>query len=247
MMRQNAAIQIYHDSPSLHAAAATLFVNQAQAAIRDHGWFTVALSGGSTPQQLYQLLASKPFCSQISWKQVLVFWGDERWVSPDDLQSNQRMAKIALLDHVPLPAENIFPIPFEDSPEKSARCYEAQLRSQFSNNPPRFDLILLGLGPDGHTASLFPGTAAVTEQLHWTSPATPQDQTLSRITLTFPVINAAANIVFLVIGDDKAAMVHQIIDNRQTQSLPAQLVKPTQGTLTWLLDKAAGQQLTDVE
>lgn len=244
MIQRNAAIQIYHDSLSLQVAAADLFVKYGQTAINDHGWFTVALSGGSTPQQLYELLATEPFARQISWQQVRIFWGDERCVSPDDEQSNQRMARAALLDKVPLPTSNIFPIVVEESPEKAARDYEAQLRSQFSGELPRFDLILLGLGPDGHTASLFPGTAAVSEQHRWTSPATPQGQALARITLTLPVINAAANIIFLVTGETKAAMVHQIIDKPPIQPpLPAQLVKPTAGTLTWLLDKAAGQQL----
>jgi 6-phosphogluconolactonase len=246
MIRHNAVIEIYHNSTSLQIAAADLFITQAQAAINDHGWFAVALSGGSTPQQLYELLASESISERISWQQVRIFWGDERCVPPDDSQSNQRMARVALLDKVPLPAENIFPILVEDSPEKAASNYEMQLRSQFDGELPRFDLILLGLGPDGHTASLFPGTAAVTEQHHWTSPATPQGQTLARVTLTLPVINAAANIIFLVTGETKAAMVHQIIDKPQTQPpLPAQLVKPTTGTVTWLLDKAAGQQLAD--
>lgn len=244
MIRRNVTIQVYHNPTSLQAAAADMFVTQAQAAIQDHGGFTVALSGGSTPQQLYELLASEPFCKRISWRQVRIFWGDERCVPPDDEQSNQRMAKVALLDKVPLPVENIFPIIIEDSPEKAASSYEAQLRSQFDGEFPRFDLILLGLGPDGHTASLFPGTSAVTEQRHWTSPATPKGQTLARITLTLPVINAAANIIFLVTGETKAAMVQQIIDNPSAQPpLPAQLVKPTAGKIIWLLDKAAAQQL----
>ena len=244
MITRNSAIEIYNGPTDLHVAAAELFIKKAQAAINDHGRFTVALSGGSTPQQLYELLATEPYCQQISWQQVVVFWGDERWVPANDEQSNQRMARIALLNKVPIPAENIVPIRFEDSPEKSACVYEAQLHSHFTGELPRFDLILLGLGPDGHTASLFPGTAAVTEQHRWTSPATPQGQTLARITLTLPVINAAAQITFLVAGDSKAAMIKQIMDKQLAQPpLPAQLVCPTKGKLIWLLDKAAGQQL----
>jgi 6-phosphogluconolactonase len=243
MIPHNSAIGIYKNPTDLHVAAAELFVKEAQAAITDHGRFTVALSGGSTPQQLYELLATEPYCQQISWQQVVVFWGDERCVPADDGQSNQRMARIALLNKVPIPAANIVPILFEASPDSAALNYEAQLRSQFAGELPRFDLILLGLGPDGHTASLFPGTTAVTEQRRWTSPATPQGQTLARITLTLPVINAAANIVFLVSGDSKAAMIKQIIDKQTQPPLPAQLVCPTQGRLSWLLDEAAGQQL----
>ena len=158
------------------------------------------------------------------------------------------MARLALLDKVPLPAENIIPITYKNSPEKAAQNYEAQLRLRFNAEFPRFDLILLGLGTDGHTASLFPGTTAVNEQIRWTSPATPLNQTLSRITLTLPVINAAANILFLVVGKNKAAVMQQIINNPQIQPpLPAQLVNPAQGTLMWLLDEAAGQQLASTE
>ena len=243
MTPANKIFQVYPDTTILHTAAANLFVKLAQTAVADHGHFTVALSGGSTPQQLYELLAQEPFCQQIPWQQVLVFWGDERHVPPDDPQSNQRMARLALLNKVPIPAENIIPMAYEASPEETARHYETQLYTRFNGQVPRFDLILLGLGTDGHTASLFPGTSAVTEKTRWTCTATPLGQTLTRITLTLPVINAAANILFLVAGESKAAVMGQIAAQSHSQPLPAQLVNPVQGTLLWLLDKAAGQQL----
>jgi 6-phosphogluconolactonase len=239
-------------SEALTRTAAERFVAAAARAVQDSGRFTVALSGGTTPKKLYALLATAPYAGRIDWPRVHVFWGDERCVKPDDPASNYRMTREALLDHVPLPKENVHRIRGEDEPAKAAEAYERDLRQMFavpSGPPParaggRFDLVLLGMGDNGHTASLFPRLTAVRENRRWVVAEYVAEVSMWRVTLTPVVINTAAEVVFLVSGAEKAAMLHQVLQGpRDPDLLPAQVVAPGQGRLTWLVDAAAAAGL----
>ncbi len=237
-------IRIFDDPTSVAVAAAGLFAEAAAAAMQSKGSFCAALSGGSTPRRLYEELAKQPWRDQIAWEKVFLFWGDERYVAPTDPLSNQKMTHEALLDHVPIPPANLFPIPFAASAGESASLYETTLRTFFGAEP-RFDLMLLGLGADGHTASLFPGTAALAETNRWVCPCRPQVTGPDRITLTFPVINRSAAILFLVTGQDKAPVIEAVLDKKNNQAaLPVQQVQPVQGQITWFLDKMAAGHLS---
>lgn len=237
-------IRIFDDLASVAAAAAGIFAEQAATAIQTKGSFCAALSGGSTPRRLYENLARQPWHSKIPWEKVFLFWGDERHVVPSDPLSNQKMTREALLDHIPIPEANLFPIPFAASAGESASRYENTLRTFFGNEL-RFDLMLLGLGADGHTASLFPGTAALAETRLWVCPCRPQGPGPDRITLTFPVINRSAAILFLVTGEDKAPVIETVLGRKTSQTaLPVQQVQPVQGQITWFLDKMAAGGLS---
>ncbi len=237
-------IRILATSTDLFEAAAAEFVSRASKAIQLNGRFTVALSGGSTPKALYSLLATK---GGIAWDKICFFWGDERHVPPDHPDSNYRMAEEALLGKVPVRPQNLFRIQGEEKDaNRAAMKYEQTLRDFFHLSPgefPRFDLVLLGVGPDGHTASLFPGTAALneTERLvvaNWV----PKFNTY-RLTFTFPVLNAAACVIFLASGPDKAAILHEVLEN-SAADLPSQRVHPSNGELVWLVDRAAASTLS---
>jgi 6-phosphogluconolactonase len=212
-----------------------------------HRPFTIALSGGSTPRALYSLLASNAYSSRINWNNVQFFWSDERCLPPDDPESNYYLARTTLFDHAPIPASNIHRVKSELPPPEAAAEYERQLRNYFSeDNWPRFDLVLLGMGDDGHTASLFPHTAALSEEKRWV--VGNQVQTAKppwRITFTRPLINAAHNVAFLVAGAGKADRLKQVLQGPlDPESLPSQSIKPSQGELYWFLDEAAASQLT---
>ena len=243
-MPPQSEIRILKSSEALFEAAAVEFALQASEAVRARGRFTVALSGGSTPKSLYSLLAVKP---GIPWDKVCFFWGDERHVPTDSPESNYGMANEALLSKVPVRSENIFRIRGEEkNAEAAALKYEHDIKAFFHLSPgefPRLDLILLGLGPDGHTASLFPETAALNEfdrlvVANWV----PKFNTY-RITLTFPVLNQAACVIFLVSGADKATIAHDVLENGDA-NLPSQRVRPTNGKLLWLLDSEAASALS---
>ena len=243
-------IKRYPDPASLAHGAAELFIELAAEAVAARGLFTVALSGGSTPRALYQLLASPAFASRVDWSSIHVFWGDERGVPPDDPASNYRMARETLLDHVPIPAEHVHRIKGELPPEEAALAYEEKLRAFFSahdlivGNGPRFDFVLLGLGDNGHTASLFPGSSALHERSRWVLAQEVEATPRQRLTLTPLALNAAAHLAFLVEGEGKAEMVRKVLTSPpQPDTLPAQLIAPIDGTLYWLLDEAAGKLL----
>lgn len=237
-------IRIYESEYQLSQAAARLFVQIAAEAIAEKGCFQVLLSGGQTPRRLYELLAASPLREEIAWDKVQIFWGDERYVPADDEQSNQRMVRQSLLDHVAIPLEHIHPIPFAATPQSAAQEYEKTLKNLFAGNIPSFDLILLGIGSDGHTASLFPATAALNEQDHWvTAVQHPQDGSW-RITLTFPVLNQAGIVAFVVAGAAKAAVLQRILEGSELPGLPAQQIRPLSGNLYWLMDQAAAKLLT---
>jgi len=227
----------------LFQSAAEDFLILARESIHARGRFTVALSGGSTPKNLYSLLATLP---NIPWDKILFFFGDERDVASDDPESNFRMANAALLSKAPIPQHNIFRVRTEmRDAEAAALDYEQTIQKVFGLQPgqlPRFDLIFLGMGPDGHTASLFPGTTALQENRRIFVANWVEKFHTHRLTLTLPVINHAACVTFLVVGQDKAPMVHQVLQEKNP-SLPSAQVLPTDGRLLWLLDNAAAAGL----
>ena len=233
-------------------AAARRFVGLAKTAIDGGGRFTAVLAGGSTPAALYRLLAQEPYRGQVNWPRTWIFFGDERCVPPDSRDSNYQMARETLLDHVPLPEVNVFPMHGEWPPQRAADAYALQLRAQLEDEGrswPRFDLILLGMGDDGHTASLFPGMPALSVMDQVVAATCVPDYVqpnVARVTLTLPVLNAAAAVLFLVAGERKAGAVARVLGrSRSAEPLPAALVRPGDGTLTWLLDRAAARGLDD--
>lgn len=203
----------------------------------------VALAGGSTPRGLYRLLTGAPYRTQISWDHLRVFWGDERTVPPDHQDSNFRMAKEALLSHVPIPSKHVFRIEGEVPADEAAARYETVLQEQFNlsaGEVPQFDLILLGMGPDGHTASLFPGTSAVAESEKLVSAPWVEKLQTHRVTLTPPVLNAAKHVVFLVSGVDKATALQVVLEGPADPArYPAQVVNPPTGHMVWLVNQDA--------
>ncbi len=241
-------IEIVKDAEALADRAAELFVSLAVESIAAQGWFSVALSGGSTPLKLYSRLRRPPYSIQIDWSKVHLFWGDERCVSPDHPDSNFNTAKLALIDHMPVPVTNIHRIQAELEPTQAALSYERELKDFFvGESLPRFDLILLGLGEDGHTASLFPGSPALSEQVHWVVSVEhqqPPPPLVSRITLTLPVLNACRSAVFLVSGAGKASRLAQVLlGPHQPEKLPSQAVQPRDGLLIWLVDQPAAGEM----
>ncbi|MEZ4413900.1 MAG: 6-phosphogluconolactonase [Gemmatimonadales bacterium] len=225
-------------------AAAGQFVAAAADAIRSRGTFIVALSGGHTPQRLYELLATPHIAAQVDWSRVQVCWGDERCVPPDTAESNYRMAREALLSHVPLPAGNVHRMRGEDDPDQEAHRYDEMMQRLLGGSGSRLDLVLLGLGTDGHTASLFPGADAVHDSTQWVAPAFSEAHAQWRITLTPRLINAAAEVVFLVSGADKADMVARVLQGpRAPHDIPAQLIAPIAGEAAWILDGGAASAL----
>lgn len=228
------------DIDELGRKAADEWVRAAGAAIAGSGRFAAALSGGNTPRALYAVLAAVPFRERIAWDRVHLFWGDERAVPADHPDSNYRLAYETLLSKVPIPEKNIHRIKTELGPEKAAAAYEDSLRTFFALTGgawPRFDLILLGVGEDGHTASLFPGSGAIHEEKRLAVATYVEKLKSHRITLTLPVLNHAANVFFLVSGESKAKVVKEILAS--PTKLPAAQVEPADGRLLWLLDAPA--------
>ena len=241
------SVEIFPAPRETAEAAAKLFAARAAGAIAARGRFIAALSGGRTPVALYTLLAKAPYMPHLLWARVHLFWGDERCVPPDHADSNYRMTRECLLDYVPIPPVNVHRMPGEMDPAEAAARYEGQLRDFFASrgdSPPVFDFILLGLGEDGHTASLFPGTRAIRESARWVVGHYVDAQKGWRITLTPPVINAARMVVFIVSGAGKAAVVKEILEGPlRPDTLPAQVVRPTGGDLVWMLDREAAALL----
>jgi 6-phosphogluconolactonase len=238
-------LSVVQDAESLSRAVVAEFCRAADEAIAARGRFAVALSGGNTPRAAYSLLAAEHKDS-LPWKKIFVFFGDERLVPPDHPDSNYRMARESLLARVPIPPANVFRIKAELPADLAAGTYEDSLRGFFRLSPgawPRFDLILLGLGDDGHTASLFPGSAALSEDARLVVANWVEKFKTSRITFTFPVLNHAAEVVFLVSGAGKASIVREIFSRSQNTIFPAQRVRPEQGRLLWMADRQAASQL----
>jgi 6-phosphogluconolactonase len=229
--------------------AAELFADSIAAAVQARGIARVAISGGSTPRVVFELLAdpSAPFLTSIPWQKLQLFWVDERCVPPDDKDSNFRMTKAAMLDRVPLAAANIHRMEGELDPEEAASRYEAQIRNAFrleGAQTPTFDLVLLGLGPDGHTASLFPHTEGLHEMARIVIANHVPQKDVWRISLTWPVITQGREVAFLMEGQEKAEMVRTVFAGPYNpEEYPAQLIRPASGRLTLLLDVAAAAQL----
>lgn len=236
-------VHVRADLDELSEALAAEVVRVIGGAISTRGDCALALSGGGTPQRLHSLLATA-HAGDIAWPRLHVFFGDERYVPHDSPQSNCRMARETLLDQVPIPADNVHPIPTDGGdPDEDARSYEAAVREHRVGDVPRLDLILLGMGPDGHTASLFPGSGTLAETERLVAPSLAPVEPRRRITMTYPIINNAAAAFFLVAGEDKAPMVARALGpNTSVEEVPAAGVYPT-GRLAWWLDEAAAGML----
>jgi 6-phosphogluconolactonase len=255
-----ASVRIYRDAEELALKAARRFARLADQYVVGCGRFTVALSGGSTPRAMFSLLAEHPFADTVPWSSIYFFWGDERCVPPDHPDSNYRMANETLLSKVPVPAQNIFRIPAErPDPERAAEEYAEALSKFFSAGPgvtkaataplsilPRFDLVFLGMGPDGHTASLFPNSAALQAGDQIVVANYVEKFAAHRITLTAATINNARNVTFLASGEDKAEVLRNVLEGGfQPELYPSQLIRPANGTLLWMVDHAAARLLTN--
>ena len=260
LQKPTGQIRIYRDPEELARKAARRFARLADQYVIGSGKFTVALSGGSTPKAMFSLLAGDTFRDTVPWASIYFFWGDERSVPPDHPDSNYRMAMETLLSKVPVPPQNIFRVPADISePERAAEEYAATLTHFFTAGPgatksgtaplsslPRFDLVFLGMGPDGHTASLFPHTAALQagEQIVVTNYV--EKLKAHRITLTAATINNARNVTFLVAGEDKSDALKSVLEGAYQPDLyPSQLIRPANGTLLWMVDEAAARLLSE--
>ena len=240
------SIAIYPDTETLSQEAAHYIVRIAQESITAHRRFTIALSGGSTPKKLYGLLAQEPYRSQIDWNLVEIFWSDERCVPPDDAESNYLMARQVLLSKIPIPANQIHGMP-ANLADRDAASYAYTLEMQQtmgSDGVPNFDLIQLGMGPEGHTASLFPHQPSLHEQQRLVMPVTVPKPPPPRLTFTPRLLNAASHILFLVTGAEKQDAVKAVLEGEyQPDEYPAQIVQPTKGEVTWMLDTSAAEKL----
>lgn len=260
LQKPGGQIRIYHDAEELALKAARLFARLADQYVVGCGRFSVALSGGSTPKAMLSLLAADPFVDTVPWSSIYFFWGDERCVPPDHPDSNYRMASEALLSKVPVPPANIFRMPAENpDPQRAAEEYAGTLTRFFLagtaatrtdtaplSNLPRFDLVFLGMGPDGHTASLFPHTTALQAGDQIVVANYVEKFKVHRITLTASTINNARNVTFLAGGDDKAETLKNVLEGSYQPDLyPSQLIRPRNGTLLWMIDEAAARLLGD--
>lgn len=243
-----ANVLIVSSPAALAEQAAERFCEAATEAVQRAGRFSVALSGGATPRGLYARLAADPFRSRVDWGQVRVFWGDERCVPPEHPDSNYRLAQELLLSKVPVRPENVYRMPGEATdPDLAAAEYAGELQTAFGlkrGERPRFDLILLGMGADGHTASLFPHSPALREVTRLVVAAYLEAEKRYRLTLTLPVLNAAASVLFLIAGSDKARRLRTVLRGKPSHEAPASLVRPEGGSLHWIVDRAAATGLS---
>ena len=244
-----ADVVVVSNAAALAEQAASRFVEAATKALADVGTFRVALSGGTTPQGLYARLAAEPFRSRVDWARIQVFWGDERCVPPDHPDSNYRLAHELLLSRVPVRPENVYRVRGEATdPDLTAAEYAGELQTAFGlkrGELPRFDLILLGMGADGHTASLFPHSPALREVTRLAVAVYVDAVKGYRITLTLPVLNSAAAILFLASGSNKAERLRAVLGGKPSHAAPASMVRPERGTLHWVVDRAAATGLAD--
>ncbi|MGI4756707.1 MAG: 6-phosphogluconolactonase [Janthinobacterium lividum] len=251
MAQKCIADYLIFDTPDRVAqAAAEVFTKYAQEAAETRGVARIAISGGTTPKRMFALLAAEPLLSQVPWNKLHLYWVDERCVAPDDADSNYRMTREQLLSKVPLPESNIFRMEGELDPHEAASRYEAVLRNSFKlegAQAPAFDLILLGMGDDGHTASLFPHSAAIDELGRLVVANEVENKNPWRITLTWPVINHGRSVIFLIEGAGKADRLHEVLlGDYEPERLPSQLIRPQSGKLHLLLDAEAARRLPKV-
>ncbi len=240
--RRNVQVSVFDDQEALSRGAAELFYSLSRTAVASHGRFVVALSGGTTPQRLYTLLGAPPYQTAIDWRRIHLFWADERCVPPDHPESNYKLVRDRLLKNVSLEKNNVHRVQGECDPGEAARAYEQGIKEFFGTESlPGFDLIILGVGADGHTASLFPGSTAVAETARIAVPVYLAPPQLNRVTLTLPVINRAVQVLFLAAGRAKAVALHNILYQENSLRYPAGLVRPVHGAVSWFLDaEAAG-------
>lgn len=242
--RNDGELRIFETPGEVAAALADTFVSDASDAIAARGAFFVALAGGTTPKNAYRLLAQEPRRSRIDWNHVFVYFGDERSVPPDDADSNYRMAREAFLQSVPLPEDHVHRMHGEEEPARAARAY-AELLIQTMGDRPRFDLIMLGMGPDGHTASLFPGTDPLTDDERLVRAPYVEKFSTYRITITPLVINNARHVAIATEGLPKAPALYAVRKGPYDPLVhPIQIVDPKDGRLTWLVDRAAAAELS---
>jgi 6-phosphogluconolactonase len=238
-------LKAFQTVDDLNQSAAKLIIEIANKAIAERGKFSISLSGGQTPMELYSLLAQTPFCEELPWKNTSVFWCDERCVPETDVKNNAHQAKSVLLDKVNIPISNIHSVQVNLSPAAAAIEYEKEIRNYFREEPICFDLILLGVGENGHTASLFHGTKVIDEHAEGVREVYIEDENMSRITMTAALINRAHNILFLVTGKKKAEIMQAIFSaSALPDKYPAQLIKPSNGELFWFVDQAAAMLIS---
>ena len=239
-------VVVVPDADSLANEAAQLVCETTKDAVSNRGYAFVALSGGSTPKKMGDILGSQPLCDEIPWGSTHVFWGDERWVPLESPESNAGEAKRGFLDNMPIPNRQIHPFTISGEPVAAATVYEDTIKEIVPGEPiPMFDLILLGMGDDGHTASLFPGTQALTVTDRLVAENDIEHLNATRLTFTAPLINAARTVAFLLAGEGKAARLAEVLDGEHDPNrLPSQIVRPTHGDLIWLVDEAAALNLS---
>jgi len=240
-------VKVFSSLEEMSWAAVSAFEELARLKAIENKTFSAALSGGLTPRLLYQILGSPALAGRIGWKNIQLFQVDERCVPPDHPDSNYRMIREALLDSADIPDENFHRMQAERTDlDQAARDYAHELVRVLQPQDgdwPRLDMVFLGMGPDGHTASLFPGTAALEEQTAWVRPNHVERLGLRRLTMTFPALNAAAHVIFMVAGADKAEILRKVLEGPPGQ-LPAQRVQPLDGSLSWFLDEASARKLS---
>jgi len=246
-MRLQPQIIVAHDRSELAETAANIFTRTAKDCVMQTNFITVAISGGSTPRDMHKLLGQEPYRSEIPWNKTHIFWVDERCVSVDDPASNFGLAKKDFLERIPIPLEQIHPMPGERAPEEGAKDYQEEMQKVFQTKKeedfPIFDLIFLGMGKDGHTASLFPGAKFSHAPGRWVIAVKGGDPNVYRITLTYEVLNRARRVYFLVTGKEKAPTVKTVLETMDAR-LPTQKIQPVKGELIWLLDKEAASWLS---
>jgi 6-phosphogluconolactonase len=247
IIAKKSTVRIFGTRGAMNASAAQRLIDLAEKSVAARGRFILALSGGNTPQGLYALLSTEPYRNLVPWRSTFVFWSDERCVPADDERNNAHMATNLLLKKIDLASSHIHPIPVDCPPADAAKKYEETLHVFFGKHAPRFDLLLLGLGENGHTASLFPGTKVLDEKVHWAREVFIEDQRMSRVTLTVPLINKARHILFLAAGDEKSDILKTVLTApRRPDRYPAQMIRPERGEVTWFVDDKAASRLPRV-
>ncbi len=237
-------LNIYDSKEKLSEEMTSWMCDLINSTLQDQEFFTLALSGGETPQMLYKKLASEEYKEKINWKRVHIFWGDERVIPFDDDRNNAKMAFKNLISQITIPPAQVHKMRVDIEPLFAAKDYENVLQTYFGNTEKSFDLILLGVGDDGHTLSLFPGSLVVDEKQHWVNAVYNEKQKMYRITLMPSIVNKASRIAFMVTGENKSEILYRIIEGQyEPNVLPAQLIKPENGELHWFLDKNAAKKL----
>lgn len=245
--RSHPKVSVFPDIEALSRAAAERFVSLSRAAILSQGRFALALSGGSTPRRLYSLLGSSPYRENIDWRRVHLFWADERCVAPSHEESNYWLAADTFLLKAGVPLANIHRIQGEKGPEIAAAEYQEEVHRFFGSRQKVFDLVILGAGTDGHTASLFPGSALLQERSRDVVPVYREKPDFDRVSLTLPVLDRAAHVLFLVAGNEKADVMLEVLKNGNRQQYPAGLVQSVDGILAWFIDEAAASKICSPE